>query len=393
MDGTNPNYKDTDGVVFSKDGTTLVAYPSGNARTAYTTPSSVTSIYGEAFRFASRLTSVTFGSGVTTIGDNAFRGASRLTSVTIGSGVTTIGAAAFYNNGSLVRVYFEGLSAPTVGADQFFSAGAGATAYRFATSTGFTTSGSPPTWNGLLVADYVAAPPAPVAVAGVESATITVAAPAVGPTPTSYLVTANPGTATCTVTGASGSCPITGLTAATTYTFTAVAKTASPDLTSLASAASNEVAPTAVPVVVPDIPVVVTTALVDTTVLPAPVSSTVAPKQTTTGLEFMFTVNQPGTIWLQLKNKSTRSTHRATQVICTTTKRITQAGNITLKCPYTKAARQLLAKGALAATSTTTFTPTVGTATTTTSALTLKRLRIATPRPIAKPTTPSSVTG
>ena len=393
VDGTNLNYKDTDGVVFSNNGTTLIAYPSGNARTAYTTPSGVTSIYGEAFRFASRLTSVTIGSDVTTIGENAFRGASGLTSVTIGSGVTTIGNSAFYNNGSLVRVDFEGLSSPTVGADQFYGAGTGATAYRFAGSAGFTTSGDPAKWNRLLVADYVAAPPAPVAVAGVESATITVAAPPAGPTPTSYLVTANPGTATCTVTGASGSCPITGLTAATTYTFTAVAKTASPDLTSLASAASNGVAPTAAPVVVPDTPVIVTTALVDTTVPPAPFSSTVAPKQTTTGLELMFTANQLGTIWLQLKNKSTRSTHRATQVICTTTKRITQAGKIKLKCPYTKAARQLLAKGALAVTSTTTFTPTVGAATTTTAALTLKRLRIATPRPIAKPTAPSSVTG
>ena len=394
VDGTNPNYKDTDGVVFSKDGATLVAYPSGSARTSYTTPSSVTSIYGGAFRTASRLTSVTIGSGVTTIGDNAFRGSSGLTSVTIGSGVTTIGSSAFYNNSSLVRVDFEGLTAPAVGGAAFEYTPTGrATAYRFATSTGFTTSGSPPTWNRLLVADYVAAPPAPVAVAGVESATIPVAAPALGPPPPSYLVTASSGDATCTVTGASGSCLITGLTAATTYTFTAVAKTASPDLTSLASAASNEVAPTAAPVVVPDTPVVVTTALADTTVSPAPVSSTVAPKETTTGLEFMFTVTQPGTIWLQLKSTSTRSTNRATPVICTTTKRITKAGKLTLNCPYTKAARQLLAKGALAVTSTTTFTPTVGTATTTTSALTLKRLRIATPRPIAKPTTPSSVTG
>jgi hypothetical protein len=389
VDGANPNYKDTDGVVFSKNGTTLVAYPSGSARTAYTTPSTVTSIYGDAFRFARRLTSVTIGSGVTTIGDDAFRGSSGLTSVTIGSGVATIGNSAFFNATSLVRVYFEVPIAPTVGANPFNAVPAGATAYRFVGSTGFTT----PTWNGLLVANYVAAPPAPVAVAEIESATITVAAPAVGPTPTSYLVTANPGVATCTVTGASGSCLITGLTAATTYTFTAVAKTASPDLTSLASAASNEVAPTAAPVVVPDTPVVVTTALADTTVSPAPVSSTGAPMQTPTGLKFMFTANQPGTIWLQLKSTSTRSTHRATPVICTTTKRITKAGKLTLNCPYTKAARQLLAKGALAVTSTTTFTPTVGTATTTTSALTLKRLRIATPRPIAKPTTPSSVTG
>ena len=389
VDGANPNYKDTDGVVFNRNGTTLVAYPSGNARTAYTTPSGVTSIYGEAFRFASRLTSVTIGSGVTTIGDNAFRGSSGLTSVTIGSGVTTIGSSAFYNNSSLVRVDFEGLTAPAVGFAAFHGTPtAGATAYRFAGSTRFTT----PTWNGLLVADYVAAPPAPVAVAGVESATITVAAPSVGPAPTSYLVTASPGVATCTVTGASGSCLITGLTAATTYTFTAVAKTASPDLTSRASAVSNVVAPTA-RAVDPETPREITKDSILATLPTSLVSSTVGPKQTTTGLELMFTANQPGTIWLQLKNKSTRSTHRATQVICTTTKRITKAGKITLKCPYTKAARQLLAKGPLAVTSTTTFTPTVGTATTTTSALTLKRLRIATPRPIAKPTAPSSVTG
>ena len=386
VDGTNPNYKDTDGVVFNTNGTTLVAYPSGSARTSYTTPSSVTSIYGGAFFRVANLTSVTIDSGVTTIGDHAFRGAPRLTSVTIGSGVTTIGDAAFYNNGSLVRVYFEGLSAPTVGTDAFYGVN-GATAYRFAGSTRFTTSGTPPTWNGLLVADYVAAPPAHVAVAGAELATVTVTAPSLGPTPTSYLVTASPGDATCTVTGASGSCTITGLTAATTYTFTAVAKTASPDVTSRASAASNEVVPTVAPVVVPVTPVIVTTAS------PALFSSTVAPKQTSTGLELMFTANELGTIMVQLINKSTRSTHRATQVICTTTKRITQAGKITLNCPYTKVARQLLAKSALAVTSTTIFTPTVGTATTTTAALTLKRLRIATPRPIGKPTTPSNVTG
>lgn len=394
VDGTNPNYKDTDGVVFSKDGTTLVAYPSGSARTSYTTPSSVTSIYGEAFYKVANLTSVTIDSSVITIGDNAFRGAPSLTSVTIGSGVTTIGGAAFYNNGSLLRVYFEGLAAPpTVGADQFYAAAAGATAYRFAGSTGFDTIGDPAKWNRLLVDYYLATPPAPVAVAGVESATITVAAPSVGPTPTSYLVTANPGTATCTVTGASGSCPITGLTGATTYTFTVVAKTASPDLTSLASAASNGVAPTAAPVVIPETPAVVTTASVDTTIPSALFSSTVVRKQTPTGLVLTTVIAAPGTLVLRLTTRNTRSTHATTQLVCTTKKQVKKAGKITLKCPYTKAARQMLAKSALAVTSTTTFTPTLGTATTTTTTLTLKRIRIATPRPIGKPTAPSSVTG
>lgn len=61
-------------------------------------------------------------------------------------------------------------------------------------------------------------------VAGEESATVTVTAPTSGVRPTSYEVTASPGGATCTVTGASGSCTISGLTAGTTYTFTTIAK-------------------------------------------------------------------------------------------------------------------------------------------------------------------------
>ena len=83
------------------------------------------------------------------------------------------------------------------------------------------------------------APGTPTVVAGEESATITVTAPTSGRTPTSYVVTASPGGATCTVTGASGSCTITGLTAGTAYTFTTVAMRAG--LSSPASAASTAV--------------------------------------------------------------------------------------------------------------------------------------------------------
>jgi hypothetical protein len=79
-------------------------------------------------------------------------------------------------------------------------------------------------------------PGTPIVVAGEESATITVTAPTGGRTPTSYEVTASPGGAKCTVTGASGSCTITGLTAGTAYTFTTIAKRLTYD--SAASAAS-----------------------------------------------------------------------------------------------------------------------------------------------------------
>ena len=68
------------------------------------------------------------------------------------------------------------------------------------------------------------APGIPTATASEESATITVTAPTGGLTPRSYLVTATPGGATCTVTSATESCTIAGLKGGTSYTFTTVAK-------------------------------------------------------------------------------------------------------------------------------------------------------------------------
>ncbi len=73
------------GVLFNKDKTTLIQYPIGNKRTAYTIPDSVT-----------------------TIGDSAFNGCESLTKVTIGDSVTTIGDFAFYYCDSLTDVYYGG---------------------------------------------------------------------------------------------------------------------------------------------------------------------------------------------------------------------------------------------------------------------------------------------
>ena len=107
-------------------------------------------------------------------------------------------------------------------------------------------------------------PGTPTAVAGEESATITVTPPTGGLTPTSYEVTATPGGAKCTVTGASGSCTITGLTAGTAYTFTTIAKVSTGD--SSASTASASV-----------------TVLAKTTTTTAPaVTTTTVPTSTTT---------------------------------------------------------------------------------------------------------------
>lgn len=104
VDGKNVYYISVDGVLFNKNRTTLVAYPSGKKGTAYTIPKGVTSIGENAFSYCRNLTDVTIPQGVTEIGESAFEGCDSLTGVTIPESVTSIGWAAFNGCRSLVSV-------------------------------------------------------------------------------------------------------------------------------------------------------------------------------------------------------------------------------------------------------------------------------------------------
>ena len=95
VDESNPNFKSEEGVLFSKDGTTLITYPIGKTETAYTIPNSVTNIGTRAFEDCNGLTSITIPGSVTYIGDRAFQGCSGLASATIPGSVTYIGKYAF----------------------------------------------------------------------------------------------------------------------------------------------------------------------------------------------------------------------------------------------------------------------------------------------------------
>lgn len=148
VDAGNKQYKSIDGVVYSKDGRTLVQFPNGRSGyynmpdevenvkrssisgcinltglslssrltriddfmfcgTAFSTlniPSSVTSIGMNAFEMCTNLSSITIPGSVTTIGDNAFSCCTGLRSVNIGQGVVSIGHCAFFNCTSLTSV-------------------------------------------------------------------------------------------------------------------------------------------------------------------------------------------------------------------------------------------------------------------------------------------------
>jgi hypothetical protein len=95
---TNQQYKEIEGALFTKDGRTLLAYPSGNGKTGYAIPAGVVRIGANVFSDCN-LTSVTIPASVTIIGENAFSNCESLKSITIPAGVTTISEAAFYGSG------------------------------------------------------------------------------------------------------------------------------------------------------------------------------------------------------------------------------------------------------------------------------------------------------
>jgi hypothetical protein len=97
----NRNYKDIDGVLFTKDGTTILAYPAGKGQSAYAIPAGVTVIGAGAFFGCTSLNSVTIPATVTVIGEWAFAECENLSSVTIPASVREIGEGAFYGCNSL----------------------------------------------------------------------------------------------------------------------------------------------------------------------------------------------------------------------------------------------------------------------------------------------------
>ena len=142
VDAGNSSYSSsTDGVLFDKYKTSLVAYP-GGIQGSYVIPDSVTSIGNYAFTSCTGLTSVTIPNSVISINASAFSWCTGLTSVTIPNSVTSIGDYAFFYCTKLTTAHFLG-NAPTMDATVFNSCATGFTVYYFGDTTGWFT----PTWH------------------------------------------------------------------------------------------------------------------------------------------------------------------------------------------------------------------------------------------------------
>ena len=103
VDAANTAFISADGVLFTKDQTTLIQFPAGK-KGGYTIPNSVNAIGEEAFFCCGKLTSVIIPGSVTNIGDSAFGRCTGLASVTIPNSVTAVGSGTFSGCGNLASV-------------------------------------------------------------------------------------------------------------------------------------------------------------------------------------------------------------------------------------------------------------------------------------------------
>ena len=104
VDEDNLNYSSENGVLYNKNKTTLMLYPSMKTEISFVIPSSVTTIDVQAFKYCSFIENVSMGNDVISMGNYAFYNCTNLTNITISESLTSISDYAFYNCANLLSV-------------------------------------------------------------------------------------------------------------------------------------------------------------------------------------------------------------------------------------------------------------------------------------------------
>jgi len=100
----HPKYSSIDGVLFTKDITTLIHYPLGKTETKYIIPDTVTKIGSYAFDSNKTITEIVFPEGLVEIGSEAFAFCNNLSSVELPESLVKIGTYGFEACNSLHSV-------------------------------------------------------------------------------------------------------------------------------------------------------------------------------------------------------------------------------------------------------------------------------------------------
>ncbi|GEM_PF-4602345 len=95
VDPANEYLTSVDGVLFSKDKTTLICYPPAKKQTTYTVPDTTKYIFHEAFSECKQLTNIILPSGLQEIGYMCFEDCKNLSSISLPDSLTKIWGWAF----------------------------------------------------------------------------------------------------------------------------------------------------------------------------------------------------------------------------------------------------------------------------------------------------------
>ena len=137
----NEDYAAFDGVLYNKELTSLIAYPTGSTSTTVQFPAEIADIEANAFAYARNLKSIVLPEGLTNIGESAFAysglthitslasglsikeqaftGCADLVSVNFKGAVSGIDNKAFFGANKLAVVHFAGTGIPEFGASVF----------------------------------------------------------------------------------------------------------------------------------------------------------------------------------------------------------------------------------------------------------------------------------
>lgn len=118
----NTKYSSVNGVLFDKNKTRIIKYPSNKTNTSYTIPDTVKTVSEFAFESCNNLTKITFPQSITKIEAYAFYGCEKLKEVNIPNSVKTIGIRAFQFCSGLTKVTLPS-GIKTIGSGTFYSCG------------------------------------------------------------------------------------------------------------------------------------------------------------------------------------------------------------------------------------------------------------------------------